>query len=170
MSTDVMLSLGADALTNMFDISFPEGLPTGGNENNLALRCDGDLQIPPQVVGTYDVWRKGIKITKSNTTTETDKRFTTESRIDQNWEIMDDVVTYCTAVYDPITGTAMPSETMKTTVLCTPVDPQNTIMKVFRFKNAQPIEWQLTPFSNQGTDAMKLTITWIYVDFILENA
>jgi hypothetical protein len=170
MSTDIIFGLGDDALTNMFEISFPEGFPTGGNADNVALRCDMQLQIPEQRVNTYPIFKKGVKVDKSGTLTETTKEFTTEFRVDQDWDTVQAVVDYCNSVYDPITGVALPDTLTRTTVLCTAVNTQNEVMKVFRFKNAKPIAWSPLPFDNNASDPIRCTITWSYIDLKVENA
>lgn len=169
MSTDIIFGLGDDALVNMFEISFPEGFPTGGNADNVALRCDMQLQIPEQKVNTYSIYKKGVKVDKTGTLTDTTKEFTTEFRVDQSWASVQAVIDYCNAVYDPVTGIALPDSLTRTTVLCSAVNTQNEIMKTFRFKNAKPISWNMIAFDNNTGDPMRCTITWSYIDLKIEN-
>lgn len=170
MSTDIIFGLGDDALSNLFDVSFPEGLPTGGDADEIALRCDMQLQVPEQVVGTYDIFKKGLKVTKTNTVDDTTKEFTTEFRVDQDWDSVQAVIDYCDSVFDRRTGVSLPDSTMRTTVLCQAVDTQNEIKKIFRFKNCKPRSWALLPFDNSTGDPMRCTITWIYIDLVIEDA
>jgi hypothetical protein len=170
MSTDVIFGLGNDALTNMFDISFPEGFPTGGDADEIALRCDMQFSVPEQRVNVYSIFKKGIKVDKTGTLTETTKEFTTEFAVDQDWNSVQAVIDYCNSVYDPITGTALPDSLTRTTVLCQPVDTQNAVKKVIRFKNAKPVAWSLTPFDNNASDPLRCTISWTYIDLKFENA
>lgn len=168
MSTDVIFGLGNDALVSTFELEFPDGIPSGGSAETVTLRADMTFQAPEEVVGTYDIFKKGIKITKTNTLTDTAKEFTIEWRVDQDWNTFDDMHNWFKAVYDPITGTAMPDNLMRTTVLCKAMDTQNAVKKVIRFKNAKPKSWQISAFDNQGTDPMRCTMTFIYIDMIFE--
>jgi hypothetical protein len=169
MSTDSMIALGNDQLVSQWDIGFPEGFPTGGNADDIALRCDMDFQIPEQIVGTYPIWKKGVKVDKTNMITGTDKKFSLVWRLDQNWNAFDAIQKWFTAVYDPITGTGLPDNMARATILCQAVDTMNAIKKVIRFKGSKPISISMSPFSNNGEDPMRVTVGFIYDDLIFEN-
>lgn len=169
MSTDQIILLGSDQLESEYDLSFPDGIPTGGKASDVALRCDMTFQVPEQSVGTYDIYKKGVKVTKTNMVTGTTKIFQIEWRIDQDWETFDAMKKWVDAVYDPITGTALPDATIRATVLCTPCDTQNNVKKKIRFKNCKPYTWQLTPFGNESANPLRCTMTFVYVDLIVEN-
>jgi hypothetical protein len=168
MSTDNIMNLGNDQLASQFDLTI-HGVPTGGDSENVTLRADMTFQVPEDIVGTYDIYKKGIKITKTSMLTDTDKKFTIEWRVDQDWKTFDVMKKWFDAVYSPITGTALPDSMVRTNVSCQAVDTQNAVKKVIRFKNAKPVSWQLTAFENNSTDPLRCTMNFIYVDMIIEN-
>jgi len=170
MSTDNIISLGNNALTALWDVSFVQGIPTGGNDQNVTLRCDMSLTLPTESVGTYTVWKKGVKVDYTNTLTETTKEFQIEFRVDQEWETYTDINNWFKAVYDPITGTAMPDALMRTTIEVQAVDTQNVVKKKFRFNGCKPKSVQLTAFDNTNGEPVRCTVDFIYVDLIPENA
>jgi hypothetical protein len=168
MSTDTILNLGADQLLAMWDMSFPDGIPTGGKSDDVALRVDLGFTIPEQSVGTYELRKKGISITQTNTQTTTTKQFTVEWRIDQDWNTYGDMIKWFNAVYDPINGTALPNTATRATILCQMLDTQNVVKKVFRFKNCKPINYTLTALDNASGEPVRCTMTFIYIDMIPE--
>ncbi len=170
MSTDTIFSLGADQLLSQWELSFPDGIPTGGGAENVALRVDTSFTIPEQSVGTYTINKKGITVPKTNTQTQNTKTFTIEWRIDQDWITFEDMKKWATAVYDHINGTALPEISVRATVLLSLLDTQNTVKKLIRFKNCKPSGYSLSALDNASGEPMRCTMTFIYVDFIVENA
>jgi hypothetical protein len=168
MSTDVIFSRGADQLLSQFEVSFPFGIPTGGSHANVALRVDLGFTIPEQSVGTYDIHKKGLVITKTNTQTTTSKQFALEWTVDQDWTTFVDMKKWADSVYDPINGTALSESEVRAIILVTMLDTQNEVKKKFRFKNCKPINYTLTGLDNSSGDPMRCTMTFIYVDLIVE--
>ena len=170
MSTDTVFALGADALVALWDMSFPDGFPSGGDHNAVALRVDLTFTIPEQSVGTYDIRKKGMLIPQTNTQTTTTKTFTVEWRVDQDWNTFKDMKKWIDAVYDPINGTALPNAATRATVQLQMVDPQNVVKQTVRFKNAKPTNFSLSALDYAAGEPLRCTVTFIYVDLIIENA
>jgi hypothetical protein len=168
MSTDVIFGRGDDQLISQFDVSFPGGIPTGGGGENISLRVDLGFTFPEQSVGTYDIHKKGMVVTKTNTQTTTSKQFPLEWTVDQDWVTFDDMKKWADSVYDPIKGVALPESSVRGTLLVSMLDTQNNVKKKVRFKNCKPINYTLTGLDNAGSDPLRCTMTFIYVDFIVE--
>lgn len=169
MSTDAIMGLGDDQLQSMWQVVFPEGFPTGGNTDAIGLRCDLTFQIPEEIVGTYDIHKNGIVITKTGAVTTTQKQFTLEWRISQDWDVVDSIEKWFKAVYDPITGTALPDSMTRANVVCQAMDPQHNVIKVIRFKGAKPISITFTNFDNSSAEPMRVTVQFIYIDLKFEK-
>jgi len=79
--------LADDQMANQFEVVFIGALPGGGDTNLLKLRMDRAFDIPERSMATYDVEYQGIKIPKLSSKEETDKTFTLNFRLDNNWLI-----------------------------------------------------------------------------------
>jgi hypothetical protein len=168
MSTDAIILQGADQLLSQWEASFPGGIPTGGNDTNVALRVDTSFTPPAQSVGTYTITKKGITVPKTNTQTGTTKTFSLEWRVDQDWQTFDDMKKWFDAVYDQVNGVALPDISVRGTVLLTLLDTQNNVKKKIRFKNVKPTGFDIPALDNASQEPMRCVMHFIYVDFIIE--
>ena len=91
MSVDAVLLLGDDQLQNQFKVVFPNGIPGGGNTEAVSMRMDQSIDIPQQTIYKYDIDFRGSKISKTGKKEETDKTLTMSVRVDQQWQVYDDI-------------------------------------------------------------------------------
>jgi hypothetical protein len=170
MSTQDILNLGNDQLSSQFDLYFIGGIPTGGGSDNVTLRCSLEFSNPAETVNKYALYKKGVKVEKTGTLTETDKVIIVKWRVDQDWVTFDDMIAWKNAVYDPITGTGMPDNMVRGTLEFQAVDTQNTVKKKIRYTNCKPFQYELDPFNSTTSEPIYCTMQFIYVDRKIESA
>jgi hypothetical protein len=162
MSVDRVLALGDDAHVNQFQAIFPNGLPTGGDSESIALRMDQTFPMPQEVIATYDIDFRGAKIPKSSRKEDTDKKFTVAVRIDQQWKIYDDLRKLHKATYDSATNTAMPELATRFPFVIQALDGTNKAVKTFTFMYSKLVELKPSDFDNSSGDPSRLELTFIY--------
>lgn len=168
MSTDTFMNLGNDQLANQFQLIFPSGIPGGGNNTQICLRMDQSFDPPENTVGVYELIFRGVKIPKTNMLDETTKEFTFDVLIDQQWSVYDDLNNWKMLVYDPIQGTAQAETATRTVMLVQALDGSSTVMKTFRFKGVKLKSIKPGTFDNTSGDPLRVTVTFIFTDFVVE--
>lgn len=169
MSTDVTMNLGQDQLLSQWEASFPNGIPTGGNTDNITLRMDTTFAIPNQSVGTYTITKKGLTIPKTNMQTASTKTFTLIWRVDQDWATFNDMKKWMDAVYDQINGVALPDISVRAPIVLKLYDTANVVKKQIRFKNSKPTGYDIDGLDNASSEPMRCTMHFIYNDFVVES-
>ena len=162
MSINEILNLEDDQMSSQFQVLFSAGIPGGGSGDNIVLRMDQAVQVPWEVVGSYDFYYKGMKITRPNMTDESEKLLTLNVRLDQQWEVFDDLHNWKRSVHNPITGTRLPLATASTTVLVQFLDGSGNIVKTATFTNVLIKELEVTAFEHAGTDPSRLEMVLIF--------
>ena len=162
MSIDEILSLNDDQMNTQFQVLFPNGIPGGGSGDNIVIRMDETVQIPRESVGSYDTYFKGMKITRPNMTDESEKLLTLSVRLDQQWEVFDDLQNWKRSVHNPIKGTRLPLATVSTGLLVQFLDGSNNIVKTAVFNNCVIKEIEVSAFEHNGTDPSRLEIVLIF--------
>lgn len=162
MSVELIMNLGSDQMANQFVFSLPTGIPGGGNKEAVALRLDGSFDTPAFSLATYDVNYRGIKVTKVSTKEETEKTFSCEFRLDQQWEVYDSLVNWLKMVFDPDTLTGYPEEAIRTTALVQAYGRNNEIVKSIRFTGVVIKSLKISEFSQESSDPNKLTAEFAF--------
>ena len=152
-------------MVNMFQMVFPNGIPGAKNTNAIALRMDQTIEPPENSVSVYDIMYKGMKIPKTGSSDDTDKSVSFDVRLDQQWQVYDDLMRYKKMVFDPNLGTRQPDLLTRTTIAVQAVDGANKVVKTIYFKGAKLKSLKIAAFDQNGTDPMRLTLTWIYAKF-----
>jgi hypothetical protein len=104
-TAEQILDLGDDQLKDQFLLRFPAGIPGGGNAEGISLRMDETFDPPEESVNVYEIFHKGQKITRPGGAEETDKSIEFVVRLDQQWQVWDDLKAWKDLVYDVTTGT-----------------------------------------------------------------
>jgi len=162
MSVDRILQLGDDAHSNQFQIVFPNGIPTGGDDVSMALRLTGAFTMPQQTIYKYDIEYKGDKIPKTARKIDTDKVFTVTIRIDGNWKVYDELKAWHKAVYDPKTNTAMNDFLSRCPIVVQALDGSDSIVKSFTFTYCKIFDFKVTDFDSTVGDPLNIEAGFIY--------
>ena len=159
---DKILNLGDDALTNSFELFFPDGIPGGGTGEVVALRMDQSFDIPETGVGQYDIFYRGLKISKTNKLEETDKNVTMDVRLDQQWEVYDELNAWLKLSFDPETSTSATEAETRTTIGVRALDGGNNIVKTLLLRNSKLRALKIATFDHNTSDPIRLTLSFIY--------
>jgi hypothetical protein len=133
-NVDTIFSVGDNAASSQFEVFFPEGIPGGGNSQNVELRSDQPIDIPEIVYGQFEFFFKGVKITLPSRLEETDKNITISIRLDQQFNTWDDLRAWQLLGFNEKDGTAAPNITAATTVGFRILDGNNNPAKTFYLK------------------------------------
>lgn len=161
MSTD-LIRLSDDMLNSQYQILFPNGIPGGGSGDNIALRMDQPIQIPRESVGEYDIYYKGMKITKTSMLEDTDKHITIQVRIDQQWAVFEDIKNWKRLVHDPINGTRLPFASINCPILFQALDGSQAVKQTCTLSQCVIKEFEVTSFEPNGTDPSRVEMNIIY--------
>lgn len=159
---DTIINMGDDQQTNQFQILFPAGIPFGGSGENVALRMDQSIDIPEDVVNSYDIFYKGMKIPKTGTLDESTKEISIPVRIDQQWAVWDDLYNWKKKVYDSNEGTRASSEETRTPMIIQALDGSDSVVKTHRFTGVQIKSIKVGAYEHGGSEPMRAELTFIF--------
>ena len=163
-----MMGLGDDQMASQYGIVFPEGIPGGGNAENITLRMDQQFDPPEDNTTMYEIIFRGMKIPKTSMTHEMTKEAIIMVRIDQTWEIYKDLIAWSHKCYDPINGTALPDSMVRTTMLVQMYDGQGKVVQTFRFRGTKLKGLKVETLDNASADPLRVTLNFIFNDMISE--
>lgn len=142
-----------------------------GDEKNIALRIDGDVDIPERTISTYDTWYRGIKIPKVGGIQETVKEMSLSIRLDQDWAIYDAFRTWSDNVYNYWEAKRGPESTTSTNFSLYALNANNEEVKTVKFYRVKIKGIKLSPFNNSGPDPIKMELKFIFADYdVLDGA
>jgi len=168
INPDTIMGLGDDQQSSQFSIIFPKGIPGSDDMIAVSLRCDMQFDPPEDVVNVYEIFHKGYKFPKTGMLQETSKEFQIEIRLDQQWKVYDDLRAWCDLSYDHSEGTAMPETMARATVTIQAEDRNQKAVKKIHFKYAKPKSIKIQTFDNQGSDPLRVLVTFIYIQMVVE--
>lgn len=164
-----LMRLGSDQLQTQYDIVFPKGIPGGGNTDLLSFRADTTFDPPERTVGSYTVFKKGVKIPYTNMVQDMDKEgLTIEFRLDQEWAVYDALNAWHKLCYDYETGTALPELACRTDFYVQAKDKMDNTVKTLKFIDAKIKGLKINTFDNQGSDPVRVQATFIFNDMDME--
>lgn len=155
-----LLSSGADALKSQFDITFPSGIPGGGDANLISLRMRETIDPPEHGVQVYEIFRKGQKIPRPGGAEEVDKMFTVNVDLDQQWKVHDDLYAWKKLVYNDETGTPGQTSKAQTTVEVNSYDEDSNVAHRIIFRGVFLAKIKVQDLDNQSPDPLKLELTF----------
>jgi hypothetical protein len=162
MSVDVILSLGNDALINQAQVVFPNGIPGGGNADEVRLRMDQTFTMPQEQITTYEIDYRGAKLIKTSKKEETDKTITIPVRMDQSWNVYDTLKAWHRLCYDPVLNIASPDATTRIPIVVQNLDQNNAIAKAFTFSYCKLTQLKVTDWDNSSGEPVRVEMTIVY--------
>ena len=164
MSIAPILQLGDDALASQFQLTFPAGIPGGAGAGGdiVALRIDQPVDVPMESVGEYEYYYKGIKITKTNMTDETDKHLDVQVRLDQQWAVFDAIKAWKDIVHNPRNGTRLAWALINAPILLEALDGSGAVVKRIKIANAVLKSFKITSFEAGSTDPSRLELQFVF--------
>ena len=168
MSTSAIMNLGADQMANQFVVSFPGGIPGGGNKDAVSMRVMGAFTIPNITYDTYDIDYRGLKVTQVSTKEATDKSFPLELRLDQQWEVFDGLKTWLDMVFDPETHIGLPTDAIRTTAIIQAYGRNDEIVKTISFKGVVIKSLQVSAFDPGSSEPSIVTAEFAFFNMFFE--
>jgi hypothetical protein len=162
MSINDVINLSDDQMASQFQIQFPNGIPGGGSGDEIALRMDQSLDIPEEAVGEYIFYYKGLKIVRPNMIDESTKELLITVRLDQQWNIFEQIKAWKRLVHDPINGTRLPTASVSTTMLFQALDGSGDVMQTATFTNVIIKNFKVTSFENEGGDPARVEMNLLF--------
>lgn len=159
---DTVMGLNDDAMSNQYEIFFPEGIPGGGNSEEVSLRMDQALDIPQSVFAMYEFYFRGTKIVKTSRLEETDKTLSTAVRVDQKFNIWDSLRAWELLGFNAKDSTAAPDLTTRTTLGVRILDGNNNTVKTFYFRYVKLKGLKLTSLDPATGDPLRAELEMIF--------
>lgn len=162
MAISTILTLQDDQLANQFKITFPGGIPGGGSGDNISLRMDQSFDPPEETVGEYQYFYRGMSVTKPNMLDETDKHFSMQVRIDQQWSVFDDLMNWKELVHNPRWGTGLPFASISTTMIVEAIDNLGKTQKKIKYTGVVLKGVKVETFEHGSSDPSRVTLNFIF--------
>jgi hypothetical protein len=159
---DKILGLGDDQLASQFIVLFPEGLPGGGDVDNLSLRLDESIDPPSEEVGMYNIKYRGMDIPKTNMSEQTSKEIELIARLDGNWEIYKMLRKSFEITYNPVTGTSLGEASSRFLMEVQALNGSNDVVETLSFKNSKIRTLKISNFGHEEETPAKITFGLIY--------
>lgn len=170
MSTDAILNLGDDALVNQYQAVFPKGIPGGSNTDAVRLRIDQTFPMPSEDIATYEVNFRGSKLIQTAKKEDTDKTITFSVRVDQEWNVYDDLEAWRNLCYNPVNNTASPNSVTRVPIIIQNLNQSGTIVKSFTFTSCKIKTLKITDWDMGSAEPVRVEVTIIYGTMTSETA
>jgi len=164
MSLDQILNLGDDQIQSQFSVEF-SSIPGGGDPVTISLRMDQEFDPPARETGTYEIWYQGQKIVKTSVVDATEKMFTLNFRIDQEWKTYSALSKWYSMVYDEEEGTAQEDAVTRTSFICTAYGPNKTPKFRMKYKKVKIKKLKVGTFNNQEGEPLRAEAEFIYLNY-----
>jgi len=158
-----ILQLGDDQMASQYCIIFPNGIPGGGNWQNISLRMDQSFDPPAESVNVWERFFKGFKIPKTGMLEETNKEFTIDVLIDQQWEVYDALEKWKSMSYNSENGTASPDSDCYAPLIIQYEDKKQKGVKQIMYDHVKIREIKRGTSDNTSGDPLRVSVTFIYV-------
>ena len=164
-----LLALGDDHHSSQFEIIFPNGIPGASSADllSITLRQDQTFAWPNRETATYDVFFQGIKLPKTSYVESTDKKFTINFRIDQDWNIFTAFNAWFGKSFDELNGTGDTEVNTRTTMVVRELGPLKVLKQVGKFEGVKVISIKPSDNDMQGTDPMRVEVGFIYATLVM---
>lgn len=166
--TDVILSLGSDALINQWQVLFPKGIPGGSHIDAVRLRIDKTFTMPQKQIATYEIDFRGAKLLKTAKKEDTDKTITFSVRVDQPWAVYDDLEAWHNLCYNPVTNTASSDADTRIPIVLQNLDQNNAIAKSFTFSYCKLKDMKVSDWDMASSEPVSVELTIIFGYFQTE--
>jgi hypothetical protein len=167
---DEIMRLGDDQKSNQFEVIFSNIPGSSLDTKMLSLRIDQSFDIPNVVVGEYEFYVRGFKVTRPSMLDETDKHISFQVRVDQKWEVADALYKWKKLVFDGNNASASAASAIYgDTFSCNTMtigflDSQNKSKEMFILRQVILKEIQTSSLDPSSNDPTRLTLNFIFGD------
>ena len=148
--------------------SFPNVLQLA----NLNMRIL-TASIPEQIIGTYDITKRGKKMTRPSGVSEQDKTFSFTYRVDKYFQVYQGISQWLAYIQNPMTmamasdsgllGVGGPS-TFRVPIIIQGLDTNDIITNIWSFTGCWPSSQDGVDFNEEGGDPIVKTVTMQYIN------
>lgn len=169
LTIDVLAQAGLDALANHFQVIIPPppGVGSVTQTANLNLRVLS-IDIPAQAVETYEIRKRGRKLTRPSGISEQELTVTFSYRIDKYFEVYSMISQWLAYIQNPITM-SMASDSgpdglggasqIRTDITVLGIDTNGIITNTWILKGVFPSEQSNIAFEEEGGDPLTCDVT-----------
>lgn len=154
------LSTPDDQMANQFSVTFI-GKPVL-NIQEMTLRMDKTLDIPENVVTKTDIKYQGFTIPKINSQEETDKSFSLNFRLDENWMVYNTLNIWYGKTFNPRNASTKPIDDRHATLIFQAFKKNREVSRTIIFKFVQIMSIKLTEFDNSSNEPSRVEAKFIY--------
>lgn len=164
MSIQTLVNLADDMVASQYEILFPSGVPGSGGADTLILTLRQDMQFPwpTRETGTYEVFYQGQKIVKTSVVEATDKQFSIQFRLDQNWVVFNLLNGWFKLVYDEFYGTADNEANTRVPMVVRALGAKKEVRKTATFQGVKIKSLKITDFDNTQGEPTRCECGFIY--------
>jgi hypothetical protein len=161
-----IFDLGDDQLSAHYNIIFPNGIPLGGDGQEIVLRSK-TFEVPETGLTTYAVNWHGLQFEKTGSVEEA-KTFSLTLRLDKNWNIYTELKRWLDAGADHVTGGRLPDVALRTELIIEPVDIEEGGDEVptrspILFHGVKITKLGGLSFDHSNVEPIELAVDFIYV-------
>jgi len=115
-----------DALANQFQLIIPPfpGVEDIQQTNLRVLTVD----IPEYAIGTYEITKKGSKMTRRSGISELPTEFSFTYRVDKNYSVYKGFLSWLKLCRDSVTGIMAPENVIRVPITVQPIDGNNNVL------------------------------------------
>jgi hypothetical protein len=197
ISSQYRLSVEADSVSNAprkkGALLNNSSLLSPTTTNSWIFRLDKSFTLPTQTTSTYDVVFNGLKIPRVSAKEDTEKKIKLDFRCDQASDVYIFFKEWIDAGYDPLNGYMeseedtrinrhIKLELLNRSAVKTTNGDENTLVnttkrgfvsipqvsRTFRFYHVQPFEINLTEFSHDNGDPVRVDLQFVYLYYKIE--
>ena len=189
ISSQYRLSVEADSVSNAprkkGALLNNSSLLSPTTPNSWIFRLDKSFTLPTQTTSTYDVVFNGLKIPRVSAKEDTEKKIKLDFRCDQASDVYIFFKEWIDAGYDPLNGYMeseedtrinrhIKLELLNRSAVKTINGNENTVQgiaqvsRTFRFYHVQPFEINLTEFSHDNGDPVRVDLQFVYLYYKIE--
>jgi len=169
---DILQTFGEDALSNHFNaiITFPSLIQNAALASlNLRLKS---IEIPAQTIGTYEITKRGKKLTRPNGVSEQGNDFTFTYRVDKYFTVYNAISQWMSFIQNP-TNMAAASDSgslgvggaseYRAPIIVNGLDANNIITNIWSFSGCWPSSQDTISFDEESGDPLEVSVTMQYI-------
>lgn len=170
---DILQTFGEDSLANHFQVLIPV-FPNVIALANLNMRVKS-IEIPAQAIGTYEITKRGKKLTRPNGVSEQGNDFSFTYRVDKYFQTYNSISQWMSYIQNPTNmvgasdsgplGVGGVSE-YRVPIIVNGIDPQNIITNTWIMSGCWPSSQDAISFDEETGDPLEVSVTMQYITMV----
>jgi hypothetical protein len=170
---DILATFGNDALANHFNLILPV-FPNAIALANLNMRIK-TFEIPEQTIETYEITKRGKKLTRPSGISGQSNEFSFTYRIDKYFQTYNSISQWMSFIQNP-TNMAMASDSgplgaggaseFRVPIIVNGLDANNIITNVWAFTGCWPSSQDAISFDEESGDPLEASVTMQFITVV----